>query len=79
MANVGPATMSDFKVLGISRVDQLVDREAIELWQDLCTRTKQRHDPCCMDIFMSAISQARGEPPCPWWHFTAARKKLMSK
>jgi hypothetical protein len=20
---------------------------------------------------MSAISQARGKPPCPWWHFTA--------
>ncbi len=79
MANVGPATMGDFKVLGISRVDQLVEREAFELWEDLCTRTKQRHDPCCIDLFMSVISQARGEAPCPWWNFTKARKLQMDQ
>ncbi len=78
MENVGPATMKDLKVLGISRVDQLVEREAFELWEDLCTRTNQRHDPCCIDVFMSAISQARGEKPCPWWDFTPERQKKMA-
>lgn len=58
-------------MLGIQSSEQLAKRKAFELWEDLCKRTGQRHDPCCIDVFMSAISQARGKPPCPWWHFTA--------
>ena len=79
MANVGPATLGDFKVLGIQDPKQLAKREAFELWEDLCKRTRKRHDPCCIDVFMSAIAQARGEAPCPWWHFTKHRKTMMAK
>jgi len=79
MMNVGPATLGDFKVLGIQEPKQLAKREAFELWEDLCKRTGQRHDPCCIDVFMSAISQACGESPCPWWHFTKQRKTMMAK
>jgi len=79
MANVGPATLGDFKVLGIQDPKQLAKREAFELWEDLCKRTRKRHDPCCIDVFMSAIAQARGEAPCPWWHFTKERKSIMAK
>ena len=76
MANVGPATLGDFKVLGIQDPKQLAKCEAFELWEDLCKRTRKRHDLCCIDVFMSAIAQARGEAPCPWWHFTKDRKTL---
>lgn len=75
LANVGPATLRDFEVLGIRRVADLKDREAFELWESLCQRTKQRHDSCCIDVFMSVIAQANGAPPCPWWKFTPERKR----
>ncbi len=71
--------LKDFSVLGVRTLPQLARREAFELWRDLCQRTGQRHDPCVIDVFMSAISQARGEPPCPWWKFTPNRKAMQAK
>ncbi len=74
LANVGPATLGDFEVLGVRSIGDLAKRDPFQLWQDLCKRTGQRHDPCCIDVFMSAVSQAKGDPPCPWWKFTPERK-----
>ncbi|MCE9619673.1 MAG: helix-hairpin-helix domain-containing protein [Planctomycetes bacterium] len=79
LENIGPAMLKDFVVLGISTLPQLARREAFELWRDLCKRTGQRHDPCVIDVFMSAISQARGDAPCPWWDFTPKRKAMQAK
>jgi len=79
MANIGPAMLKDFVVLNIKSVEQLAKREAFELWRELCKRTGQRHDPCVIDVFMSAVAQANGEAPCPWWHFTAQRKTMQAK
>ncbi|MSR29240.1 MAG: mitomycin resistance protein [Phycisphaerales bacterium] len=78
LANVGPATLRDFEVLGIAEVSDLKRREAIELWRELCRRTNQRHDPCCIDVFMSVIAQANGADGCPWWKFTPERKRKMA-
>ena len=66
-------------MLGIKSVEQLAKREAFELWRELCKRTGQRHDLCVIDVFMSAVAQANGEAPCPWWHFTGQRKKMQAK
>ncbi len=79
LANVGPATLRDFEVLGIMSVSQLKSRNAIGLWKELGRRTGARHDPCCIDVFMSAIAQANGAAPCPWWHFTTERKRMMRR
>jgi hypothetical protein len=76
LANVGPATLADFEVLGIRTLAQLKGKEAFALWRELCRRTGARHDPCCIDVFMSAIDQANGGPPRPWWHFTPLRKRM---
>jgi len=81
MANVGPATLGDLKLLGIQRVAQLAKlqpSDAFVLWRKLGRLTGGLHDPCVIDVFMSVISQAHGNTPCPWWHFTKQRKAMMA-
>jgi nucleotidyltransferase/DNA polymerase involved in DNA repair len=78
LANVGPATLRDFHVLGICTVAQLARHDAFRLYDRLCRRTGIRHDPSCIDVFMSAIDQARGGPPTPWWKFTETRKQILA-
>lgn len=78
LANVGPATLRDFGTLGISTVAQLARHDAFRLYDRLCTRTGTRHDPCCIDVFMAAIDQARGGPPRRWWKFTEIRKQVLA-
>ena len=81
MANVGPATLGDLKLLGIQRVAQLArlqPSDAFVLWRKLGRLTGGLHDPCVIDVFMSVISQAHGNTPCPWWHFTKQRKAMMA-
>ena len=81
MANVGPATLGDLKLLGIHRVAQLAKlqpSDAFVLWRKLGRLTGGLHDPCVIDVFMSIISQAHGNTPCPWWHFTKQRKAMMA-
>ena len=79
LANVGPATVADLHLLGITTVAQLRRRDAYRLYADLCRRTKQVHDPCVIDVFLSAIDQANGGPRHPWWHFTPMRKAELAR
>jgi len=79
LPNVGPAVAADLRVLGIERPDQLAGRDPFEMYTDLCLRTGQRHDPCVLDVFMSLTRFAAGEPPQPWWHYTAERKRLLAE
>ena len=41
----------------------------------LCAATGKRHDPCVIDVFMSAVHFMDGGEPLPWWSFTQERKK----
>ena len=36
-----------------------------------------RHDPCVLDVFMSITRFMDGDPPRPWWDYTAERKALL--
>ncbi|MBU3727644.1 MAG: mitomycin resistance protein [Phycisphaerales bacterium] len=78
LRNVGPATVTDLSKLGIRSVRQLATQDAFELYERLCRITRQRHDPCVIDVFMSAIDQARGGKARPWWHYTPQRKRRMA-
>lgn len=76
--NVGPATVKDLARLGISTVRDLATQDAFDMYGRLCRITRQRHDPCVIDVFLSAVDQARGGKPRPWWHYTPQRKRRLA-
>lgn len=73
--NIGPAMAEDLRGLGIARPQQLVGKDALSLYQQLCRQTGQRHDPCVLDTLMAAVDFMNGGPVRTWWSFTAERKK----
>ena len=78
LVSVGPATIEDFGVLGIESVKQLHGQEANALYQRLCEVTGATHDPCCIDVFSTAIAQAEDpnlpKEQCNWWYWSRIRK-----
>lgn len=74
LPNVGKATAADLRLLGFLSPEQLVGVCPFEMYERLCVKTGQRHDPCVIDVFMSITSFLNGEPPRPWWEFTETRK-----
>ena len=74
LKNIGPAMERDLRLLGVSTVAQLADRDADDLYVRLCARTGTRHDPCVHDVFSAAIHQARTGEALNWWAFAPARR-----
>ena len=77
LPNVGPAVAADFKLLGVTRPQDLIGRDPYALYDELCRVTKQRHDPCLLDTFIAAVRFMGGEPARPWWAYTAGRKRAL--
>ena len=42
-------------------------------WNGLTGRARI---PCVLDVFIALTRLAAGDPPHPWWHYTAQRKAL---
>src|SRR4051812_16694420 len=79
LVSIGPAMLRDFEMLGVKNVAQLAREEPDELYQRLCKLTRQRQDPCVLDVFSAAVAQAR-DPGLPvaqrqWWYWSRKRKK----
>jgi hypothetical protein len=74
--NIGPALAADLQLIGVRHPRELIGRDAFVLYQTLCAKTGQRHDPCVLDSFMAATDFMRGAAAAPWWHYTAQRKAL---
>jgi hypothetical protein len=79
LANIGPAMERDLTRLGIRCVADLVRRDPVELYERLGALDGRRHDPCVLDTFMSAVDQAGGAPPRPWWTYTPERKRMLTR
>lgn len=75
LPNIGPAMAGDFVALGYTSPQQLVHADPYELYQRLCVHSGVRQDPCVLDVFMSVTRFLSGEPPRPWWAYTAERKR----
>lgn len=78
LVSVGPAMLEDFELLGIKNVVQLRLRSPQRMYQDLCRMKGQRIDPCCLDVFVAAVAQAK-DPDLPiekrqWWYWSKVRK-----
>jgi hypothetical protein len=78
LASVGPAMLRDFELLGIRSVAQLSRRDPEKMYEDVCRRSGQSVDICCLDVFRAAVAQAR-DPHLPeeqrrWWYWSRRRK-----
>jgi hypothetical protein len=73
--NVGKAIERNFILLGIKEPDELIGRDPYKMYSDLCNATGKRHDPCVIDVFISAVRYMEGGPPKKWWEFTKERKE----
>ena len=79
LVSIGPAMLRDFELLGIRSVAQLARRSPEQLYEQLCARTRRAQDICVLDVFCSAVAQAR-DPRLPtaqrnWWWWSRQRKK----
>jgi hypothetical protein len=78
LVSIGPAMLKDFELLGISSVAQLRRRSPQRMYNELCRLRGQRLDPCCLDVFVAAVAQAK-DPQLPieqrqWWYWSKVRK-----
>ncbi len=79
LPNVGKAMEDAFKLLGIDHPGKLIGKEPFALYEELCSKTGKKSDPCVIDIFMSVIHFMEGGDPLPWWSFTRERKKHIAR
>jgi len=75
--NVGKAIEKKFILLGLKEPKELIGKDPYQMYSDLCDVTSRRHDPCVIDVFISAVRYMEGGPPKKWWAFTNERKKKM--
>jgi hypothetical protein len=73
LRNVGPATLKDLELLGITTVEQLARAEPDELYERLQQITGQRHDPCVWDVFAAIIHEARTGEKTDWFEWSVRR------
>ncbi|AMO96116.1 pathogenicity locus family protein [Collimonas fungivorans] len=77
LPNIGKAGAADLRRIGIQSPGQLVGQSPLQMYDALCAKTGARHDPCVIDVFMSAVRYMEGAEPLPWWSYTAERKRLL--
>ncbi len=75
--NVGKAAEEDLILLGFNKPIQLIGIDPYKMYNDLCRITNQRHDPCVIDVFISAVRFMEGGPSKKWWEFTNERKSKL--
>ena len=78
LVGIGPAMLEDLELLGIETVAQLRRRSPHRMYRELCRLRGQRIDPCCLDVFVAAVAQAK-DPQLPveqrqWWYWSKIRK-----
>lgn len=74
--NVGKATAGDLERIGIASLNDLKGADAVQLFEKLCTIDGKQHDPCTLDIFLSAIDYVTNGESKPWWEYSELRKTL---
>jgi hypothetical protein len=76
--NIGPSIAGNLRRIGVKEPRALVGRDPFAMYDELCRITGQNHDPCLLDVFISAVRFMEGAPPKPWWKYTAERKRQMA-
>ncbi len=79
LPNIGPSIAADLRLIGVHHPTELAGRDALQLYQALCSATGKRQDPCVLDTFLAATDFTRGAEPRPWWAYTAQRKQQFGR
>lgn len=77
LPNIGKACAADLHLLGIEMPVQLLGKNPYDMYQTLCDKTGQKHDPCMLDVFISITRFMAGDDPKPWWFYTEERKQTL--
>ena len=72
--NVGKVIEKNFDIIGINSPKQLIGKDPYKMYNELCNTTNQKHDPCVIDVFISAVRYMEGGPPKKCWEFTEEHK-----
>jgi len=79
LISVGPATLRDFDRLGIRSVAKLATQNPQALYDKFNRLSGQSHDICLLDVFRSAVAQARNPrlrpEQCQWGWWSKKREK----
>ena len=62
----------------MSHPRDLAGRGPYALFDALCAIPGVRHDPCVLDVFISAVRFMEGAPALKWWHYIDERKRLLA-
>jgi hypothetical protein len=78
LISIGPATLRDFKLLGVNSVKELARQDPEKLYAKLSRVNGQRPDICVLDTFRAGVAQARNPrlpvEQCKWWYWSRRRK-----
>ncbi|MBF0300242.1 MAG: mitomycin resistance protein [Oligoflexia bacterium] len=77
--NIGKSIANNLRLIAIKRPKDLYGKDPYKLYCKLCKRTQIRHDPCLLDVFISAVNFIEGHGKKPWWFFTKERKNNFHK
>ena len=75
--NVGRIIAEKLRRVGIDQPGDLVGQDPYALFERLGVRTGTKHDPCLLDVFISAVRYMEGAPRTPWWSYTRERKDML--
>jgi hypothetical protein len=78
LPGIGPAMAADLRLVGIQHPAQLAGKNGFELYDELCRKTGQRHDPCVIDVFLSVIHFMETGEAQNWWSFSHSRKQQIA-
>jgi hypothetical protein len=79
LISIGPAMLRDFEVLGVRSVVKLARQDPEKMYRKLGRVAREHQDICVLDVFRSAVAQARNPrlpaEKCQWWWWSQKRKK----
>lgn len=74
LPNIGPKIAAKLRLIDVRVPADLVGRDPYALFDELKARTGERHDPCLLDVLISATRFLEGGVERPWWAYTEERK-----
>jgi len=73
ISGVGKKTAEDFLLIGISRIEDLRNKDPEELYDRLCAMKGQKIDRCMLYVFRCAVyfaTEKKHEPEkLKWWNW----------